>query len=342
MHDDRHAAYGVEVDEWARAGGLQLHEMGRARTRRVPVVHRDGVPRRLGDGGQVEHRVGGAAECHVAFHGIVDRRRRHEVAEVDAVLEQLHDLHARMLGEAKALGVHGGNGAVAGKGDAERLAQAVHGVRGEHTRAAAAGRARGVLVVLQLVLAHRASGDLARAVEKRVQIGRGAARATGLMAGKHRAAGDEHGGDVHAKSAQNHTRDDLVAVGDAHDAVECVALDRAFQAVGDDLARHKRVVHARMVHGDAVAHADGGHLERDAAREVDAGLHGLADLVEVVVAGDDVVAGIDDGDKRAAHLLVGDPVSLEQAAMRGARGTHLDGIAAKLHVPCPPSGRHRP
>ena len=247
-----------------------------------------------------------------------------------------------MLGKSKALGVHRGNSTVTGKCDAQRLAQAVHGVRGEHTRAAAAGRARGVLVVFQLVLAHRAGGNLARTVEKRVQVGRGAARAAGLMAGKHRAAGDEHGGDVHAKSAQNHTRDDLVAVGDAHDAVECVALDRTFQAVGDDLARYKRVVHARMVHGDAVAHADGGHLERDAAREVDAGLHGLADLVEVVVAGDDVVAGIDDGDKRAAHLLVSDPVSLEQAAMRGARGTHLDGIAAKLHVPCPPSGRHRP
>ena len=316
--------------------------MRRAGARRVPIVHRDGMPRCLGDGGQMENRVGGAAESHIAFHSIVDRRRRHEVAEVDAALEQLHDLHARMLGKAKALGVHGGNGAVAGKRDAERLAQAVHGVRGEHSRATSAGRARGVLVVLQLILAHRAGSNLARTVEERVQVGRRAARAARLVAGKHRAAGDEHSGDVHAKGAQNHARDDLVTVGNAHDAVERVALDRALQAVGDDLARHERVVHACMVHGDAVAHADSGHLERDAAREVDASLHGLADLVEIVVAGDDVVARIDDGDKRAAHLLVGDSVSLEQAAMRGARGTHLDGIAAKLHVPCPPFGRHRP
>ena len=115
-----------------------------------------------------------------------------------------------------------------------------------------------------------------------------------------------------------------------------------FQAVGDDLARHERVVHAVVVHGDAVAHADGGDFKRDAAGHVDAGLDGLADFVQVVMAGDDVVARIDDGDKRAAHLLVGDSVSLEQAAMRGARGTHLDCIAAKLHVPCPPFGRHRP
>ncbi len=103
VHDNRHAAHGIQVDKRARAGRLQLHQVRSAGACRVPVVHRDGMPRRLGDGGQMEHRVGGSAESHIAFHGIVDRRRRHEVAEVDAALEQLHDLHARMLGKAKAL-----------------------------------------------------------------------------------------------------------------------------------------------------------------------------------------------------------------------------------------------
>ena len=51
-------------------------------------------------------------------------------------------------------------------------------------------------------------------------------------------------------------------------------------------------------------------------------------LVEVVVAGDDVVARVEDGDERPFHLLVGDAVGLEQASVRGARRAASHGIAA--------------
>ena len=189
-----------------------------------------------GDGGEVQDRVRGAAEGHVALHGVVDGGLAHEVAELDALLEELHDLHAGVLGQAQALGVDGGDGAVTGKRDAQRLAEAVHGVRGEHAGAGAAGGAGGLLVVLELVLGHGAGLDLARAVEERVQVGRGAGSAAGLVAGEHGAARDEDGGDVHAQGAQDHAGDDLVAVGDADGRVEGVALDGALEAVGDRLA----------------------------------------------------------------------------------------------------------
>ena len=152
------------------------------------------------------------------------------------------------------------------------------------------------------------------------------------MAGEHRTAGDEHRRDVHAQRAEQHAGDDLVAVGDAHGRVEGVALDGALEAVGDGFARHERVVHAVVVHGDAVAHADGGDLEGHAASHVDAGLHGFADLIEVVVTGDDVVAGVEHRDKRALQFLVGQAVGLEQAAVRSARNAASDGVAAKLHA----------
>ena len=35
------------------------------------------------------------------------------------LLQKLHDLHAGVLGQAQTLGVHGGDGAVAGKRDAQ-------------------------------------------------------------------------------------------------------------------------------------------------------------------------------------------------------------------------------
>ena len=119
-----------------------------------------------------------------------------------------------------------------------------------------------------------------------------------------------------------------------------MGMDGALEAVGDGFARHERVVHAVVVHGDAVAHADGGDLERHAACHVDAGLHGFADLIEVVVTGDDIVTGVEHRDKRALQLLVGQAVGLEQAAVRGARNAASDGVAAKLHAN--PSSFFRP
>ena len=77
------------------------------------------------------------------------------------------------------------------------------------------------------------------------------------MTGEHGAARDKDGGKVYAQRAQEHARNDLVAVGDANGGIESVALDSDFKAVCDGLARDQAVVHAVVVHGDAVAYADG-------------------------------------------------------------------------------------
>ena len=148
-HDHRHASHLVQVGERSRTGRRELHEVRGTGGGGIPVVHREGMAGLACDGREVEHRVRGAAEGHVAFHGVVDGSRAHDVAGRDAALQQLHRLHARMLRQADALGVHGRDGAVAGQRDAEGLAEAVHRVRREEPRAAAAGGARMVLVVLE-------------------------------------------------------------------------------------------------------------------------------------------------------------------------------------------------
>ncbi len=74
-----------------------------------------------------------------------------------------------------------------------------------------------------------------------------------------------------------------------------------------------------MVHGDAVAHADGVYLQRGAAGHVDARLDGVGNLLEVEVARDDLVLGGDQGHERAVELLVGEAVGLQEASVR-ARG----------------------
>ena len=70
-------------------------------------------------------------------------------------------------------------------------------------------------------------------------------------------------------------------------------------------------MHAVVVHGDAIAHTDGAHLERNSTSHVNAGLHCVSDFVEVVMTRNNIGAGIDDGDQRALQLLVGQTIGFE-------------------------------
>ena len=83
-----------------------------------------------------------------------------------------------------------------------------------------------------------------------------------------------------------------------------------------------------MAHGDAVTHGDGGELHRGAAGGPDAGLDGLGNLVQVHVAGDDLIVGTDHADERALQFLLGVAQGVEQRAVGGGGGPFFDDIAA--------------
>ena len=88
--------------------------------------------------------------------------------------------------------------------------------------------------------------------------------------------------------------------------------------VGDQIPGDQGVFHADVTHGDAVAHGDGGELHRGAAGGPDAGLHRLGDLVQVHVAGDDLVIGAHHADEGPLQLLLGVAQGIEQGAVGGA------------------------
>ncbi len=262
----------------------------------------------------------------MAKRAVMNGCGRDQVARADVPLEHLHDLHAGLLGHADALGIDRGNGAVAGKRDAQGLGEALDGISGEHARAAAAGGAGGVLEVIHLLLGHGAGGDLACGIEQGIQVG---LASVPVVAGEHRAARDHDGGDVDAAGRDEHAGDHLVAGRDDDHAVEGVPVHDALNAVGDDLAAREGVLHAFVVHRDAVAYADRGGLQRRAACHADARLHGFGDGVEMQVAGDYFVLGRDDGDERTLQLFVGESVGLEKAAVRRARHALLYRVASK-------------
>lgn len=112
------AARAVQVFDVLRPGGRKLTDIGRLAADVVEDVQRQaqfGFPEY---GGQVEGRVGGAAESHVRRHSVVDGLFGHDVAGADVLFEKFHDLHTRLFGKADTGGGHGGRRAVAGQGHA--------------------------------------------------------------------------------------------------------------------------------------------------------------------------------------------------------------------------------
>ena len=122
-------------------------------------------------------------------------------------------------------------------------------------------------------------------------------------AGLHRTAGDEDGRDVQTQSGHQHARHDLVAVRDADQGVGTVRVALVFDGVSDDVAGRQGVKHAGVAHGDAVVNGHRIELTRDAAGFLD----GLGDqstnLVQVHVAGQELIEGIGNGDDRLAEIL---------------------------------------
>ncbi len=127
-----------------------------------------------------------------------------------------------------------------------------------------------------------------------------------------------------------HAGHDLVAVRDADHAVEAMGADHGLDAVGDQLARGQRILHAAVAHGDAVIHADGVEDEGHAARLADEAFDQLADLVEVGVAGNAIGVGVADGDERLVPIRLGfdGAGGAQQGAVRGAFKAFLDDVRA--------------
>ena len=82
----------------------------------------------VSDGQQVQHGVGGAAQSHIAGQSVADGTLVDDLAGRDAALDQIHDGHTGVLAQLQTFGVDRRDGAVAGQGNADGLAQAVHAV----------------------------------------------------------------------------------------------------------------------------------------------------------------------------------------------------------------------
>ncbi len=219
---------------------------------------------------------------------------------------------AGLPGEGQTGRVHGRDGGVAGKGEAQGLHDAAHRVGGEQAGAGAAGGAHRVFELAELVGGDLAVEVLAQALEDL----READLLALVVAGQHGAAGDQNHGDVQPGRGHDHAGHDLVAVGDEHQAVHPCALAMISTESAMTSRRHQGVVHALVVHGQAVADADDVELQRDATALVHAVLDLLGDGVEVHMPRDQLVVRVGDADERAVGVAAADAESAQERTMR--------------------------
>ncbi len=193
---------------------------------------------------------------------------------------------------------------------------------------AGAGAAGGTGTVL--ILLHPGFVQLAGVVaaHRLKHVAEAGAPAVVQGAGQHGAAGDKDGGHVHPGGRHEQAGDVLIAIGDHHQAVELVGQGHSLGGVGDQVPGDQGVLHAHVAHGDAVAHGDGGELHRSASGGPDAGLDRLGNLVQVHVAGDNLVVGADHPDHRPLQLLLGVAQGVEQRAVRRGGYALLHNIRA--------------
>jgi len=191
--------------------------------------------------------------------------------------------------------------AVARQGQSERLGQTVHRIGGKHARARAAGRAGRTLDDLDVLVRDLVIGGGDHGVDEIERMGLAVQHD---LAGFHRAAGDEDGGDVEAHGGVQHAGGDLVAVRDADHGIGAMRIDHVFDRIGDDFARGQRIEHAVMAHGDAVIDRDGVEFLGDAAGRFDFAGDELAEILQVDVTGHELGEGVHHRDDRLAEIAV--------------------------------------
>ena len=276
------------------------------------------TPASLGDGQQVQDRVGRAAHGDVERHRVLEGLEGGDRARQHRVVARRRSARCAMLDDAPAPPARRAPSdarawrrcvPLPGQSQAERLVQAVHAVRGEHARAGAAGGAGRALDA-------RAAPRRSPWRRSPAIIGsiRSSLRTTGCRRGRacprscrppsarprRRSSGCSRRMAAISMPGVILSQFEMQTSASAH-----VGVHHVLDAVGDQLAAGQRVEHPVVAHRDAVVDGDGVELDAPAARRVDHLLHPLPDVVQVHVAGDELGEAVGDGDDRLREVVVG-------------------------------------
>ncbi|MEN4474174.1 hypothetical protein [Mycolicibacterium cosmeticum] len=240
LHHHRHPADLVDVLHHVPAERLHVGQV-RHLLADAGEIGQGQVDLRLpGDGQQVQHRVGGAAERHHHGDGVLEGLLGQDVARGDPAAQHLHHGLTGLAGELFAALVDGHRRGAAGQRHTECLGGRGHGVGGVHAAAGTLTGTDGALDDIDVLAGHqpaRARPDRLEGVDDGDFL-LGAVGEPG-DAGHDRAVVEEDARQVQPGGGHQHAGDRLVAPGQQHRTVQALGLHHRLDAVGDDLAGHQ-------------------------------------------------------------------------------------------------------
>ena len=142
--------------------------------------------------------------------------------------------------------------------------------------------------------------------------------------GLHRSARYENDRNVDPQRRHQHSRRNLVAVGDTYHRIGAVGVDHVLYAIGDQIARRQRIEHPVMAHRDPVIDSDGIEFLGNTASCLNLTRDQLADILEVHVARHKLRKAVHHGNDRLAEITV----LHTRSAPQTARSCHIAAVRA--------------
>ena len=226
-HNCRDSARSVEIVHVRFACRGQMAEVRRLLGYLVEEVEIEGHSRFMGYGQKMEHRIRGASQCHIACKSVSHRLFGDYVSGFDILCNEVHDRHSGVLGQHYPLVGYCGDGPVSGKSDTYRLAEAVHAVCRIHSGAGSAARAD---VLFELPEALIIDDPGLSGSDRFEHLGKRYLFPVHDPA-HHGAAGTYHCRDIDPESPDQHSRDDLIAVGNQYEPVELMSYRHGLHGV---------------------------------------------------------------------------------------------------------------
>ena len=136
-----HAPRLIQIMHMRRACRRQVTKIRHLSAHLIENLHAESDSRLIGDRQQVENRIAGTAQSHVAGESVPQRFLVDDLAGSNILLHQIHNRHAGMLRQHDASAMHRGNRSVPRKRQPDCLTETIHAVRGVHAAAGPAARA---------------------------------------------------------------------------------------------------------------------------------------------------------------------------------------------------------
>ena len=164
--------------------------------------------RLMGNGGEVEHRISGAANGQQNLDGIGNGFPGHNLGASDVLFHQFHDLLAGTEGRTDAVVKNRRNHSRAGQSQTHGFRQTTHGVGSAEIGAGAASWFTEVLQVTEFLVTALTNGTEAHGLYGRDRIRRAAIE---LWAAEHRTTVNDDDWHIQATRHHHKGRHDLIA-----------------------------------------------------------------------------------------------------------------------------------